>query len=352
MASPDWDTLPLTDEQLESSWAPVDLSDALSGVAEPEPSILTRTDGRSLLYEGRIHQLSAEPEAGKGWLACKASAECLRAGGSVAYFDFEATPGEIVNRHQALGVSDAQILERLIYVHPYEPVSSAPELFDDVLRREPALVIFDGITEVLTLHGLGYDNEDIARYLELFPRPAVRTGAAVLVIDHEVKSKENRGRFAIGGQHKLAGVDVALKLEVVEPFGRGRSGSVRVRVTKDRPGHLGSLAVGENREVALMRLSSDLDTGSVSVDLDPPESDQSEFRPTKAMERISEALEGSLMGMTKGEIRLVGGKSQTLDEALQILLREGYVEMRLDGSAHRHHLLRSYQDPSPEEVQK
>jgi len=35
---------------------------------------------------------------------------------------------------------------------------------------------------------------------------AADTGAGVLMLDHVVKSEESRGRYAIGGQHKLAGL--------------------------------------------------------------------------------------------------------------------------------------------------
>ena len=100
----------------------------------------------------------------------------------------------------------------------------------------PYFAVIDGVTEALTIFGLDLnDNADSARWYQQLPRPIVRRGAAVLLIDHVTKDREGRGRFAIGAQHKLAGVDVAYGVEVVEPFGGGRDGLVKVTVAKDRP---------------------------------------------------------------------------------------------------------------------
>jgi DnaB-like helicase N terminal domain/AAA domain len=322
-----------------NSWAPEDLTSALDGVTEPAPTVLSRSDGAALLYDGRLHQLSAEPEAGKGWFACRASADLIRAGCSVAYFDFEATAAEIVGRLQSLGVSREHIQERLIYVRPHEPLTSCPGALEAILAHSPALVVFDGVTEALTIHGLSLeDNADVAKWLELAPRPAARSGAATLLIDHEVKNKDNRGRYAIGAQHKLAGIDVAFKL---------KEGLCRVKLTKDRPGHLGVHAAGETREVAQMRLRSGSDE-SVTVELEPPDPEANEeFKPTILMTRISEALEAT-PGMTTREIRGLGGKSQLVDSAVHHLIAGGFVRKAQEGSAHRHYLLKPYVDEEEE----
>jgi hypothetical protein len=82
-----------------------------------------------------------------------------------------------------------------------------------------------------------------------------------------VKDTEGRRRHAIGAQHKLAGVDVAYALAVVEPFGRGREGLVKVKVAKDRPGYV-RLRATDGR-VAELRLRSH-DHGRVTIDVEVP----------------------------------------------------------------------------------
>ena len=324
-----------------TTWAPVELQALIEGgELEQPPALLARTDGACLLYRGKLHALSGEPESCKGWLAVQASAEQIAAGAIVLYIDFEDTAKAIVSRLDDLAADPAAVVERLRYVRPDEPLDERG--WHDLaaaLALDPALVVIDGVTEALARHGLDLaDNTDVAKWLDLLPRPLAARGAAVLLLDHVVKDREARGRYAIGAQHKLAGVDVAYRLEVVQPFGRGREGLVKVKVTKDRPGHVRQHAA-EDR-IADLHLSSDGD-GAVTVRLEAPLGRGEPFRPTVLMERISRAIEET-PGLVKRDVRAIPGKSSAKDLALELLVRDGYVERRQDGAAHRHYPLRSY----------
>ena len=71
------------------------------------------------------------------------------------------------------------------------------------------------------------------------PRWLARTGAAVVLVDHVTKSQEGRGRWAIGSERKLWGLDgAAYGFESLVPFGRGKTGLVKITVAKDRCGHI------------------------------------------------------------------------------------------------------------------
>ena len=207
--------------------------------------------------------------------------------------------------------------------------------------RAMALVFQDYSRSLLPWLDL-LDNVDVARWLARFPRPLAEAGAAVLQIDHVGRDREARGRFAIGAQHKLAGVDVAYALDVLEPFGRGRDGKVKVTVAKDRPGHVRQIA-GEGAKVAEIRLASHPE-GAVSIEVVPPsgETDVVAFRPTALMERVSRAIEDA-PGLSKNAIRsTVAGKSDYKDLALELLVSESYAEARRDGQAHHHFSLRPF----------
>ena len=79
------------------------------------------------------------------------------------------------------------------------------------------------------------------------------------------KDKETRGRFAIGGQAKLATIDGAAYLvEPLEALAPGRIGSLTVRVTKDRPGFVRKIAglyrkSDRTQEVAVITIDSTRD---------------------------------------------------------------------------------------------
>ena len=251
-----------------SSWAPVDVAAVLRGGNEdPPPCILARADGHALLYRGRVHGIHGEPEACKGWATLAAVAETLEAGGRVVYADFEDTAGNVLQRLLALGADPGAVVDRFRYVQPLEPAEDGD--LDLLLAWQPTLVILDGATEAFANEGLSIaDNDDVAKWLKRYPRRFARAGAATVVIDHVTKDRESRGRYAIGGQHKLAGVDVAYSLHVIHPFGRGREGLVRVKVEKDRPGHVRAHQ-DDTGTVALVKLTSHPD-GAVIVHVAAP----------------------------------------------------------------------------------
>lgn len=329
-----------------STWAPIDLADLVDGAElDDPPELLARTDGICLLYPGRLHSVSGEPESCKGWIALHTAAEVLATGGGVVYIDFEDGPGPIVSRLRALGISHEVIVERFSYLRPNELLDERGWLHvAPLLARAPRLVVIDGITQALSLQGLDLrDNTDVARWLAI-PRRLAQTDAALLLLDHVVKDKEARGRFSIGAQYKLAGVDVAYTLEVLEPFGRGREGLVKVWVAKDRPGHVrqhGERQHGGRDLIADMRLVSE-DEGGVTIDLKPP-LDPAEFRPTVLMERLSRAIEQS-PGITKRDLRKVPGKTEFKDKALRLLIAEEFVALDRDGQAHLHRSIKPYRD--------
>ncbi len=333
-----------------TTWAPVDLGAVIrDGCLDEPPAFLNRSDGPRLLYGGKSHVISGEPESCKGWLAVYASAERLASHEHVLYVDFEDTAATIVARLIALGVDEQAIIERFHYIQPAEPLGDAS--WSDLklaLAPGPTLAVIDGVTEALALHGLELrDNTDVAKWLALLPRRLTAGGTTVMQIDHVGRDREARDRNPIGAQHKLAGIDVHYALEVIEPFGRGLEGQVKITVPKDRYGHVREHAE-EGRRIADMRLSS-LEDGRVEIELIPPEARTGDsFRPTALMERVSRAIEDA-PGLSKNAVRRsVSGKSDYKDLALERLIAEGNVEVQRDGQARHHHSLRPFRQEDEE----
>jgi len=230
-------------EGKESSWKPIPLKDYFDGLfATPVATILKRNDGHGLIYTGRVHSIYGESESGKSWVAQIASAEMLKDDKKVIYIDFESDAIDIVNRLKSLGVSRANLLQYFTYIRPDGPREADDPYWQAILEPQSAeLIIIDGVTESLTMWGgETKDNDAITRWMRIFPRTiATASGAAVVLIDHITKNAETRGRFAIGGQAKLATIDGAAYLvEPLEALAPGRIGTLTMRVTKDRPGFI------------------------------------------------------------------------------------------------------------------
>jgi len=318
------------DEQDITGWARIDLGPHIEGAAaDPEPVVLTRTDGVKLLYADKLHWFSGEPESLKSWLAQVAVAQALADGMAVAFLDFEGDAAEIVSRLRALGVGDKAILARLNYHRPEAPMTA--QLVDQVVAHAAganvALCVIDGCQAAMGASGL--DSNSAKDFYQWWNRLGRRlqavTHGPMVVIDHVVKNAENRGQYAAGTGQKLAAVDVHLGLELVRAFGRGLTGESKVILHKDRPGRLRPRASG--KLLGRLVLESDAVTGSVGHVIEPAADGDGKFRPTALMERVSRYVELASGPVSQKRIRdEVVGKVKYLVEATRCLLEEGYLE--------------------------
>ena len=315
------------------SWQPVDLIAA--GTAPP---VLPTIGG--LLYPGRRHLILGEPESLKTWLALLLAVEQIRAGATVVYIDFESTPREMLGRLHDLGLDDQEIAAGFVYHQPSEPIgtgTAAADLADLIASRQPALCVVDAMIGALALHGLSPDKAvDIEGLHRVLIDPLEAHGAATAILDHVVKNRDDLGRWATGSERKVGRVDVALLVEIIHPFGRGRTGTARVTTSKDRPGHLA------RPRAADLELVSDPSTGSISwrIQLATPGAEPATFRPTFLMQRASEYLETQPEPVSRRTIQdTVGGNAKALRLGIDLLIAEHYIE-QTPGS-NRAHLLRS-----------
>jgi hypothetical protein len=333
---------PVAGKIAATSWSPADLVAVLAGdyVAE-EPCLLRRSDGVALLYAGKVHALYGESESGKSWVALLAVLEALADGDRVLFLDFESDAATVVGRLRALGAKDDAIRERLVYVRPGEGLiegSDALRDFETLLEEPAALAVIDGTTDALMLLGLdGNVASEVADYLRRFPaRIAEETGAAVVQIDHVVKSNGGGGRFALGSQHKVSGLSgAAYIVEPVEPLAPGKRGVLTVRVAKDRPGAVrarsGAWRKGDRTaEAARVVLDSSGEGTSGALlppeTIDPTTGEDLGWKPTVLMGRIHDYLVSfgpcSWTRVKDG----VSGKHEAKRQGLDALVAEGFVQ--------------------------
>ena len=259
----------------------------------------------------------------------------------------EDGPETAVERLRALGVPADRIAAKFTYLNPggrFDELAQAVILEAIAAKGAPSLVVIDGVTEAMSDIGLDpISGTDVAVYYAGSPRWLARTGAAVVLVDHVTKSHEGRGRWAIGSERKFSGLDgAAYGFESLVPFGRGKSGLVKMTVAKDRCGHIRQHA-GGGGAIAMVELKSWPDDG-ITVNFDPPEAATGgSFRPTHIMTKLSEAITDQ-PGLTSRALRAaVAGKSDTKDLALELLVQEGYVEVQAGARGARlHHSLRPF----------
>ncbi|MBK9180963.1 MAG: AAA family ATPase [Acidimicrobiales bacterium] len=334
------DTAPAT------SWAAVDLTDALDGGDLPGPAVLARSDGTNLLYRGRVHWFMGESESCKSWAAMAGAAQVVAAGGRVLWVDFEDDERGVVARLYALGLTREQIAAHFVYVRPDEPLADRHGLPTGAavdlaghLAQPWDLVVIDGVTEAMVTEGLDLmSNADVARWMRALPRRFAEQGAAVVCIDHVTKSADTRGRYAIGGQHKLAGISgAAFRFDTVRPFARPvgsdpSTGTVTVHVTKDRPGHVRGAAV--DGVAAVLDLTGWPD-GAVTVAVDPPGEVTADMAVVaKVLDYLSAYDGSSKNAIEKG----LGGNANAVRTALRWMVDRLWLTVEKVGQGHYHYL--------------
>ncbi len=335
--------LPDQPKPATSTWQPVDMA-SVREITE-EATILVRQDGVGLLYRGRIHWIQGESESHKTWILLIAIIQVLAQGGSVTFVDFEDHPHAIKSRLIALGAKEEDINNpaRFTYLRPDEPLgpqTDTPQLADLYAALEttkPALVVIDGVSESMTLEGL--DPNKTPDTVEWIHRIAKRVAAtdsnpAVAVIDHQSKSDSNG--WAIGSQHKKAGTDgAAYEVKAIRKLARAYGTEpvealISIRIQKDRVGYVRGHSRGD--QAATIQMTAWPDEGVTYVVTTNAIAQDHGLRL-----QIASYLDGA-EGAAKRDLRNIGGKGEVIDQAIAGMITDGYVQMTIEGNAHRHYL--------------
>lgn len=298
------------------SWRPIDLL-ALGDTPPERPSV------GGLLYRGARHVFSGEPESGKTFAAFALGLEAIRRGGRILHLDFEMYAARTRERLREMGASDDE-LACWVHVEPDAPPRDGD--LESLLALEPTFAIIDAAAGAYDMAGLD-DNarKDVERFARMIVRPLSRAGVGTVVVDHVTKSKETRGRFAIGSERKVGGVDVHLSFEAVKPLHRGATGLVKVTTAKDRDGYL------PRPHAAEIEFVSDPETNAITWTIRPAaqrdeQAEATTFRPTTLMERVSRYLELRAEPASRAAVEdAVHGKRDYVRLALDVLTRERYI---------------------------
>lgn len=206
----------------------------------PKPTILCRDDGLGMLYPGKVHSLAGEPGSMKTWVGLWAIAEVVAAGGTAALIDWEDRPDTAIRRLRGLGADRDALLERFRYISPTYAIKGGGAPLNVIgIAGAATLVVLDSMGEALAHSSLNQnDDGEVRNWFDSTARRLADGGAAVLILDHVVKSTETRGKWAIGSQRKLAAIDgIAYVCEAVKPLTKTEDGIATISCSKDRGGN-------------------------------------------------------------------------------------------------------------------
>lgn len=305
------DEIPQTD-----SWAPINLN-----TLPDKPPIQPNLGNTGLLYPGKRHVFSGPPDSAKTIAAYCVLIATIRTGATGVLIDFEMGAYDARQRLQELGATPLE-LDHILYVEPDE--RATPDRINTLVQLAPALVVVDAAAGAYDMEGLDDNHrKDVEALTRLYVKAFWRNSIATLFIDHVAKNAETRGRFMIGSERKLGGVDVHYGFDTITPVSRGTSGRYKLIIHRDRGGYL------KRGHIADLELESDPDTHQIGwrcVDPKPATAEAGYFRPTHLMEKVSIDLEHRSEPATRNNVYdALGGTKDYVLKAITALVTEGFL---------------------------
>jgi hypothetical protein len=337
--TPDW----LTGSPLDPLATPAEPMASVPGIAFAYPGssgvIVGETGGgRSALVEASLYD------------AAKVGQRCAYLGGEITHEEFDARGAWIAERRgETIDNELRALLEAVRYLDLASTIVRAwsqPQEWVEGIAARYDVVVIDPLSAVASAIDLDFDksNAEYVRAFDTLVQPLTTRGLAVLIVDnigHDLAAK----RRAKGASAKGDRADVTLSCSAsTNPAGLAiRAHKVRSVRAPFRRGDEW-LFTRDTQRIVRREGSS-------------PEA-ASTFRPTAIMQRVSELVEHD-EGLTANAIRTaIGGRSEYVTLALQLLTSEGHISAEKDGQAHRHRSLKPYREhtestesePSPNRV--
>ena len=295
------------------------------------PAAFERTDGATLLYEGRFNTLYGEAAVGKTWTAQMVAIQRLRAGRRVLWWDAEDRPETLAKRLQLLRATDLIGAPNLKWVtgdihESAEALAEALEFLDG--GAIPGLVVIDSATSF----GCPADGADVTAWLNAYINPWWNRGHTVLLLDHVPKQKKDRPRGGIGSQAKLARIDGAALYAHGVPWNGQQGGHIHLTVHKDRQGQLPATLNG-----TAATITAEWDGPILAYTVGLP---NAKAEGENLEDDLLDALEGAGAEGVKGSRALrellKGKRAKDIDAAREELLQAGMIERVKEGNAWRY----------------
>ena len=316
----------------------------------PEPTILTRTDGTSLIYPGKIHSIAGEPGIGKTWLGLIAAAEQLKNNNHILFIDYEDMPGTHISRLLQLDIPLETIATNFHYTKPHETSGHVPQHIIDIATN-CTLAIIDSVGEAISFDGKSQDSDDdVTTWHRNYTRPIRDQNCAVIVLDHVTKSADTRNQWAIGSQRKLAAIDGAAYTARGTSPTKGGVGTIKLTTAKDRHGTHPRL------KIAAEITFTDTLAGIMDIKINPHDTstnNEGQWTPTMIMSEVSAFLADNPESSFRAIQSAINRKQEHVRIAIQRLKEELYIKTKEGpGRSTLHSNLRDYAPPIKEGVSR
>jgi hypothetical protein len=310
-------------------WPVLDLGPIFDdGVRIPDPTVVTRSDGKGLFYAGLPNVIFGDPSAGKTAFVQHCAAEELRAGRAVYVVNYETNVTMWLTRLLTLGLTRDQIEGRLNYLRVHEGIRPPAE-FDPTAQ----LVIIDSLSSVID--NTGGDSNSIegveAAYRQII-NPFTHAGLAAIIIDHVGNADKSRPMGSIRKTGLVQGVMYKVAQDEGMNFGRGRTGSSTLSLHKDNPGGTGA---AKGTPVARFIMESQDDGDVIHCQINPVTVQEAWMEAAmaaadgsvKAKQRMTLALqESGVAGLTKTDLRKASkAEGPVFESAMADLITGGVI---------------------------
>ena len=248
-----------------------------------------------------------------------------RAGLRGAYLGSEVTPGEFDARAASIARTRDDELGKALLCELHTNVryldlastltraASDPASFIEGMATRYDICVIDPLSAVASTLDLNFDsNADYLNFHDKLVEPLKAHGLAVLLLDNIGHGGDAQKRPS-GASAKINRPDLVIAC-------RGQSGELTLEVTKRRsvrsPVRRGDKWAFSVATQQIAKLANN--------------SGAAKLRRPEVMERASRAIESGSAGSHTALRKAVGGKAQYTDQAVCLLIAEGYIEERLD----------------------
>jgi hypothetical protein len=289
--------------------------------------------GEGWLVRGKRYLVYASGGVGKSLGLLVVAVEAAVRGTHVAILDLENGADEYARRLETIIAGREEVAtacaERLRYFE-YPPLSLAWSEQEWIAALgDSEIVVFDSSRISLSSVGLSEDvNDDYAKFINRLVTPLSHAGVTTVILDNS----GHEGGHPRGASAKVDLNEIVYELRAASPFEIEQTGELAWRCTRQR-------FSGIPRTMR-QRLGGGI--YEVPQPEDASETVNGRFRPTFLMERVSRYIE-NFPGRSQRALREagLGKRTETVTQALRVLVDEGYVSEDTGGKSRTSRAYRS-----------